>query len=69
MQAAKKTMEKQWEESITAMAMRDETLQVTHDAKKRMEVQLTEYSINLNALRNQRDDSLAGFREKENGKF
>jgi hypothetical protein len=62
-------MEKQWEESITAMAKRDQTLQVTHDKKERMEVQLTEYSINLNALRNQRDDSLAELRGKDIGKF
>jgi hypothetical protein len=51
------------------MAKRDQTLQVTHDAKERMEVQLTEYSINLNALRNQRDDSLAELRGKDIGKF
>ena len=61
-------MEKQWEESITAMAKRDQTLQITHDSKEKMEVQLTEYSINLNAVKNQRNDSLAELREKDNGK-
>ena len=49
------------------MAKRDQTLQVTHDAKERIETQLTQYSINLNALRNQRDDSQAQLKDKETG--
>lgn len=67
MNAAKKTMEKQWEESITAMAKRDQSLQAIHDTKDKVQTQLTEHQISLRAMRAQRDDAESKLKEKELG--
>lgn len=68
MNVAKKTMEKQWEESISAMTKRDQTLQAVQNIKEDVQNQLTEHQINLRSIRAQRDQAESRLKDKENGK-
>jgi hypothetical protein len=68
MNAANKTMEKQWEESISAMTKRDQTLQAVQNIKEDVQNQLTEHQITLLSMRSQRDEAESRLKEKEIGK-
>ena len=60
-------MEKQWEESISAMTKRDQTLQAVQNIKDDVQNQLTEHQINLRTIKAHRDEAESRLKDKENG--
>ena len=61
-------MEKQWEESIAAMAKRDQSLQTVIDTKEKIETQCNENQVSLRVMKAQKNEAEAKLRDKELGK-
>jgi hypothetical protein len=61
-------MEKQWEESISAMSKRDQSLQAVQDSKDKIQTHYHEMNIHFRELKSQRDEAEARQKEAESGK-
>ncbi|KAI9340581.1 hypothetical protein BDR26DRAFT_353931 [Obelidium mucronatum] len=65
LKASKKRMEKQWEESMTAMTKRDITFQSVEQQKEEIKEDLNETALINNALKNELEETSKRFTMKE----